>query len=146
MNLLILILKFFSFLGSIVQALQITNITTIPFLPDNKIARRYFGLKLMIRIEAASSYRSCSWLKDETPIGVIFSDNIPCNNEENIIYRFSCVNMSQVVTATVNFVSPVAMNNSGNYQVKCFKENLKESTIAQLTVMVMGKTSCYKLR
>ena len=128
------------------QSLQMTNITITPLLSNNEIATGFFGLKLIIRIEAADLYQSCGWLKDGTAIGAIFNNWIPCNNEENIIHRFSCVNMNQVVTATVTFVSPVAMKNSGNYQVQCFDDNLRQFVIAQINIIVMGKTSCYKLR
>ena len=130
--------EFFVFVGSFAQSLHITNITTIPFLPDNKIATGYSGLKLMIRIEAANLYQSCEWLKDESFFGVIFSRNndvTSCDNFENI-HNFSCVEEKQVVTAAITKVSLVDMEDSGNYRVQCFNYDLMDFIIAQLNIMV----------
>ena len=143
--------KFFVFVGSFAQTLQITNITTTPFLSNNEIATGYNGLKLMIRIEAADLYQVCRWLKKGISIGTIFNRNfndITCNtnNVRTENHHFSCVEENQVVTATVAFVSPVDINDNGNYQVECSDASLAEFIIAQINIMVMGKTSCNELR
>ena len=99
----------------------------------------------MIRIEAADLYQSCGWLKDESSIRTIFSKFISCsnNNVKTNNHQFNCVEENQVVTATLTFVSPVDIDDSGNYRVQCLDSSLTEFTIAQLNVMVMGKTNCY---
>ena len=100
----------------------------------------------MIRIEAADLYQSCEWRKNEIPIGRIFTErgDVSCNNDKNVNHRFNCVNKDQL-TATVTFVSPVDTDDNGNYQVRCYNDVLSEFTIAQINIIVMGKTSCYKL-
>ena len=139
--------EFFVFVDSFAQFLQITNITTTPFLPDNEIATGYSGLKLMIRIEAADLYQSCSWLKDESFFWEIFNNFISCsnNNVKTNNHQFSCVEENQVVTATVTFVSAVDIDDNGNYRVQCLDDSLKDVIIAQLSITVIGETSCYKL-
>ena len=37
------------------------------------------------------------------------------------------------------------IDDSGNYRVQCLDSSLKEFIIAQLNIMVMGKSRCYKL-
>ena len=133
------------FVGSSTQIMEMTNITTTPFLPDNKIATGYSGLKLMIVIEAADLYQSCSWMKDGIFSMTIFNGFISCggNNDEIKNRRFSCVKENQVVRATVTFVSSVNIDDNGNYQVQCLNDSLAEFNISQLNIMVMGKTSCH---
>ena len=142
-----LCLNFFVYVGSFAQILPITNITTTPLLPDNKITTGYSGLEMMIRIEAADLYESCRWLKDKSSIGTIFSIIISCNTNfvESENHQFNCFEENQVITATVTFVSPVDIDDSGNYRVQCLDGSLKEFIIAQLNIMVMGKTRWYKL-
>ena len=135
------------FSGSFAQSLQITNITTTPLLPNNEIATGYSGLKLMTRIEAADLYQSCSWLKNESSLRAIFNTFISCsnNNVETESHRFNCVKKKHVITATLTFVSPVDIDVSGNYRVQCLDGSLIGFIIAQLNIMVMGKTTCYNL-
>ena len=101
----------------------------------------------MIRIEAADLYQSCSWWKDESSLRTIFSKFSSCskNNNETENHHFSCVEENQVVTTTVTFVSPVDMDDNGNYRVQCLDDSLKDVIIAQLSITVIGETSCYKL-
>ena len=101
----------------------------------------------MIRIEAADFYQSCRWHKDNIHFGTIFSRAISCSsiNVETENHHFNCVKENQVVTATLTFVSPGDIDDSGNYRVQCLDGSLTEFIIAQLNVMVMGKTSCYNL-
>ena len=141
-------MKFFVFVGSFAQILPITNITTTPLLTDNEIATGYFGLKLMIRIEAADLYESCRWLKDESTIRTIFNKFISCSydNVETESHHFSCVEENQVIAATVTFVSALDKADSGNYRVQCRNASLTEFIIAQLNIMVMGKSSCCKFK
>ena len=140
-------MNFFVFVGSFAQFLQITNITTTPFFLDNEIATGYSGLKLMIRIQAADLYQSCGWLKDENSIRAIFNKFISCTNNdaETKNHHFSCVEENEVVTATVTFVSAVDVDDNGNYRVQCLDDSLAEFIIAQLNIMAIDETNCYKL-
>ena len=98
----------------------------------------------MIRIEAADLYQSCDWLKDESLIGAILRANangiLSCNTNNDRNYHFNCVEENQLVTATVTFVSPADINDSGNYRVRCLNHDLISSIIAQLNIRVKGNT------
>ena len=96
----------------------------------------------MIRIEAGDLYQSCDWLKDESFIGAILRANangiLSCNTNNDQNYHFDCVEKNQLVTATVTFVSPADINDSGNYRVQCLNHDLISSIIAQLNIRVKG--------
>ena len=102
----------------------------------------------MIQIEAADLYESCRWLKDESFIGTIFSKFASCsnNNVEIENHDFNYVEENQVVTAAIAFVSLVDIQDNGNYRVECRDASLTEFIIAQLNIMVMGKSRCCKFK
>ena len=113
-------------------------------LPNNEIVTGYVGLRLMIQIKAADLYQSCDWLKDESLIGAILRGNtdgiLSCNTNNDRNHHFNCIEENQLVTATVTFVSPVDIDDSGNYRVRCWNYSLITSIIAQLNIKVKGNT------
>ena len=128
--------------GSFSQHIQITsNITTSPFLPNNEMAANYPALKLMTQIGNDNQYQRCSWHGGGRVLGTIFSSGvIPCSNRTELSFKFTCDETNKFVTTTVAFLSPVQQEDGGLYQVLCRSFDLSEVIIAQVSIMVSGKS------
>ena len=127
--------------GSFSQHIQITsNITTSPFLPNNEVATNYPALKLMTQIENWDQYHSCLWSDGRRSLATIFSSAVPCSNRTEPSFALTCDETNKFVTTTVAFLSPVQQEDGGLYQVFCRSLDLSEVIIAQISIMVSGKS------
>ena len=127
-------------LGSFLQQIQITsNITTLPFLPNNEVATNYPALKLMTQIENRNRYQDCLWHDGGRSLATIFSSAVPCSDRTTPSFELTCIETNNLVTATAAFLSPVQQSDGGVYQVLCRLFDLSEVIIAQISIIVSGK-------
>ena len=125
--------------GSFLQQIQMTsNITLLPFLPNNEVATNYPALKLMTQIENDNRYESCLWYNGGRSLGTIFGSAVPCSNRTEPNFALTCDTTNNFVTATAAFLSPVQQEDGGLYQVLCRSFDFSEVIIAQISITVSG--------
>ena len=97
----------------------------------------------MVKIEKANVYFSCSWVTPDGMKALIFSNAIGCNNSGNRTetgISLTCVFLNNCIKASATLMSPANKNNSGAYQIACFKgTDLSEIVIASITILVSGR-------
>ena len=103
------------------------------------VATSYPGFKLIAKIENADSYQSCLWQQNSAHLATIFNRGVvSCSNRTGPQFVLTCVETSNVVTATTTFASPMQKDDGGIYQVRCFLDNFSEIIIAAIIIRVSG--------
>jgi len=94
----------------------------------------------MIQIENTDKYQLCEWFYDRGSAGAIFNRNVvACTNRTEPLFKITCVEINNVVSATATFMEPVTQDDGVLYEVRCrFLLNFSQISIAQIHLNVSG--------
>ena len=142
-------------LGSCASFVELSStISTLPFLPNNRVTTSYTNLTFLAQIEDARSYFMCTWRIIQS-FGIVsssifttdfYNGTVTCYESNfNTDFLQTCFVMNNTVTSALILLIPINNQFTGLHRIDCYViEDFHLQNIAEINITVSGKL-CFSI-